>query len=151
MDAVRITIAGEPTAQGRARISTVNGFPMAYEPAKSRDWKRYASLIASEQMKGHPVMDGPLTMQIHVFRQIPRSWSKKKQTMAAQGIVRPVSKPDVDNYVKSAMDALKGIVWTDDSQVVSLMAVKHYSENPRLEMCVRRIDCNEEDFDAGIA
>ncbi len=150
MDGIRITVAGEPTAQGRPKFSNVNGFPMAYEPAKSRDWKKYASLAAAEKMKGRPPMEGPLTMQIHVFRAIPVSWSRKKRIEAAQGIVRPTGRPDVDNYVKSAMDALKGIVWADDSQVVSLMACKHYSETPRLEMCVRRIEVAEEAIDANI-
>lgn len=31
---------------------------------------------------------------------------------------------DVDNYVKTILDALNGIAWVDDSQVVKLTAIK---------------------------
>ena len=35
-------------------------------------------------------------------------------------------KPDLDNVVKAVLDALNGTVFTDDSQVVSLVAGKHW-------------------------
>lgn len=36
-------------------------------------------------------------------------------------------RPDVDNYVKALLDSMNGIVWRDDTQVVSLMASKEWS------------------------
>lgn len=35
-----------------------------------------------------------------------------------------ITKPDVDNYVKGVKNALKSVIWKDDSQVVDL----HVSE-----------------------
>lgn len=133
---IRITVTGEPVAQGRPRFSTVNGFPMTYDSLKNKDWKQYAKMIAAESMMGKPLLEGPLVMQVNVFRGIPSSWSKKKQLQAAEGSLRPIGRPDVDNYVKSAMDALKGVVWVDDSQVVSLTAYKFYSKTPRIDLSV---------------
>jgi Holliday junction resolvase RusA-like endonuclease len=41
------------------------------------------------------------------------------------------------------MDALKGIVWTDDVQVVDGRAVKLYAENPRLRVEISQIEVFE--------
>ena len=34
---------------------------------------------------------------------------------------------DIDNLVKTVMDALNGVVWKDDDQVIELKAKKHYT------------------------
>jgi Holliday junction resolvase RusA-like endonuclease len=48
--------------------------------------------------------------------------------------MRPLTRPDIDNYCKAPLDALNGIVWRDDSQVVELTVSKFYSSRPRLEL-----------------
>lgn len=50
------------------------------------------------------------------------------------GSHRPVVKPDTDNYIKSTLDGLNGILWEDDNQIVDLVAHKYYSDNPRVEI-----------------
>lgn len=46
-------------------------------------------------------------------------------------------KPDLDNLVKLAADALNGIVWVDDSQIVKLTAAKWYGAEPSTRVVVR--------------
>ena len=48
------------------------------------------------------------------------SLSKKKKQAAESGQLRPITKPDVGNYVKGVKDGLKQVIWKDDSQVVGL-------------------------------
>lgn len=49
-------------------------------------------------------------------------------------------KHDIDNGLKFLLDALSGILWVDDGQVVDLQVTKHYDrENPRLELSVDAI------------
>ena len=43
------------------------------------------------------------------------------------GKLLPTKKPDVDNVAKSVLDALNGVAWLDDSQVVRLEISKSYS------------------------
>lgn len=138
---MKFTITGEPVAQGRPKFTTVNGYPRAYDPAKSVDWKDYAKMVAGIQMYGRNLMDGPLSLSLCVYRSIPRSWSKKKQAQAAEGSLYPTTKPDLDNYVKAAKDALKGVVYRDDSQVVKFHEPfgKFYSETPRVEIEIKEL------------
>lgn len=40
----------------------------------------------------------------------------------------PCKKPDIDNVIKIILDALNGIAYKDDCQVVEVIAVKKYTE-----------------------
>ena len=48
----------------------------------------------------------------------------------------PKVKPDLDNVVKAVLDALNGVVYRDDAQVVNLVATKRYATEPRVEVYV---------------
>lgn len=141
---IKLVIWGEPVAQGRPRFSTTSGFVKAYDPAKSRSYKHYVRLAAAEQMQGRPLLEGPLLLSFRVYRPIPKSMSKKKATQAESGIIRPITKPDLDNYLKGVKDALKGVVWKDDSQIVGYAEPfgKFYSAKPRVEVEVRQLEAD---------
>jgi len=139
---MKIVIMGEPVAQGRPRFSTASGFVRAYDPAKSKDYKQYVRLAASQQMEGNSPMEGALSLSIVVYRGLPASWSKIRTGEALRGALRPTTRPDLDNYVKGIKDALKGVVWADDSQVVSYREPfgKWYSTKPRIVIEVRPVE-----------
>ena len=42
--------------------------------------------------------------------------------------IRPTKKPDNDNIAKIILDALNGVAYQDDKQVVSLQVEKYYTE-----------------------
>jgi Holliday junction resolvase RusA-like endonuclease len=69
-------------------------------------------------------------VQIAVASGVPPSWSKKKRSAALNNAVRPTGKPDIDNLIKTIGDALNGIMWRDDSQIVMLQARKFYATEP---------------------
>jgi Holliday junction resolvase RusA-like endonuclease len=78
-------------------------------------------------------------MVLTVYRSIPKSLSKKKAALAEAGHIVPITKPDVDNYLKGVKDALKGVIWKDDSQVVEVFARKRYSARPRIEVKIKEL------------
>ena len=46
---------------------------------------------------------------------------------------------DIDNLIKAVLDALNGVVWKDDDQIIHLVAYKNYNkERPRVEIVVAR-------------
>lgn len=102
-----------------------------YTPA---DVKSYANWIRLCFMKEYPnwsplkFKDTPLMCEIDVDVAIPKSFSKKKVELAEMGIIRPTIKPDCDNIAKNINDALNGIAYPDDKQIVSLVVRKWYSD-----------------------
>ncbi|MGS0935273.1 MULTISPECIES: RusA family crossover junction endodeoxyribonuclease [Bacillus] len=140
MSSIQFIVYGEPIAQGRPRGSIQNGKVRMYDPVKSKNFKQYVALVAS-QHRPKQVITGPVAMEVRVFRPMPKavSGSKRKKENAEKGILRPVTKPDVDNYVKGVKDALNHLIYKDDSQVVDLKVSKFYSEEPRVEVIITEI------------
>jgi Holliday junction resolvase RusA-like endonuclease len=64
------------------------------------------------------------------------SWSAKRRDAALRGDIRPTSRPDTDNYVKAALDAINTIVVADDGLVVDLVAIKRYAPAPALTIII---------------
>jgi len=136
-----IVVPGEPIAQGRPKFSTKDGYYRAYDPPASREYKQVVLLHALRQMRRREPMEGPLSLSVRVYRSVPTSWSEKRKRMAYAGQIRPVSRPDTDNYVKGVLDSLEGVVFQNDSQVVEYHEPfgKWYSDRPRIEIEVKEI------------
>ena len=64
---------------------------------------------------------------------------KKERALRLSGAHRPTVKPDTDNYIKSTLDGLNGLLWADDNQIVDLVASKFYSDRPRVEIEVEEL------------
>ncbi len=131
--AVTIIIGGPAVAKGRARM-TRKGF--CYTPAKTRRYEAHGRLAAQEAMDGRPPIAVPVRAEITVDLPVPASWSAKRQDAALRGEIRPTNRPDTDNYVKAAFDAINAIAVTDDSLVVELVAEKRYARIPKLTITI---------------
>lgn len=135
---IQFTVYGEPVAQGRARAAMIAGHIRMYDPKKSSSYKDYVRLVASEHAPAK-LFDGALELQVKIFRPMPKAFSNKKKALAEQGGLRPTTKPDSDNYLKAIKDALKNVIWKDDSQVVDVTVGKWYSERPRVEVSIMEL------------
>lgn len=135
---IKITVPGDPVPQGRPKFTT-KPFVRAYDPPKSAAYKKLVARHAKKQQPAE-LLEGELEVEILIFKQSLKSFSKKKVELAESGQLRPTTKPDADNYAKGPLDALKGIIWKDDGQVVDLIARKFYSSKPRIEITVRTLE-----------
>ena len=142
MQNLMFEILGSPIGQGRPKFSTINGHAVAYDPEKSRNYKAYVKLLATQAMKeqGFTMIDGPCCLDIMAFFEVPKSKSKKFKERALLGLERPTKKPDLSNIVKGIEDALNGLAYKDDSSIVFLSVAKCYSEVPRVEVILREIE-----------
>jgi Holliday junction resolvase RusA-like endonuclease len=141
---IRIIVPGtpKPLERNRHRIITPKRRPAFvgnYLPAKSRNEQAVIRDFAALAMNGRPPIEGPVDLRLAVYLPIAPSWSKKKQEAARAGYIRPTARPDIDNFVKLAMDAAKSIVWRDDSQVTDAAMWKRFSDTPRLVIEIRPI------------
>lgn len=124
---LRFFVAGAPVGKGRPRFSRLSG--RAFTPAKTANTEAFVKSEALRQV-GQPVLVGPLALQVEAIATVPDSWSKRKRGDALAGTVRPTGKPDLDNLAKLYADALNGILWKDDSQLVEMQLSKRYGETP---------------------
>lgn len=131
-DLVVVTVPGAPIAKGRPRITTRGRFARAYTPAKTRAYEDLVRCHAVEVMQDRPPIDGAITLTVTAFVAMPKNFSRKKRADALDGILKPVTRPDADNYAKAALDGCNGILFRDDSQVADLIVRKRYSVEPRL-------------------
>lgn len=124
-DSLQIVVEGPPKAKGRPRF----GKGRVYTPkaTKAAEWDM--GWHAGVAMVGRQVFDGPLAVQIH-------AWVKKPKKGKHE---HPIVKPDADNLAKLVCDALNGIVWHDDKQIVDLQVIKNYSLDPRTVINVRSL------------
>ena len=111
-----ICTPGEPAAQPRARVTTVGGRARAYVHSK-HPVHAYRLLIAA-YWKSHVGIrhDGPLRVSIDLTFAKPKSAKRVHHTV----------RPDASNCAKAVEDALNGVAWNDDSQIVELIVRKHY-------------------------
>ncbi len=136
MSGVTFVVKGNPVGKQRARtFTTSKGIVRTITPDKTRN---YEKLIAYEYKRQCPntYFTGELTVVINAFYAIPKSWSKKKQKQALEGEIRPQTKPDISNVLKSFEDALNEVAYKDDSAIVSVYGHKYYSNEPRVEVTI---------------
>lgn len=133
---VHFFVPGKPQGKGRPRAVARGKYVRMYTPEKTASYESTVALAASQAMGGRQPIDGPVSVVMQIAMQVPASWSKRKQANALDGIVLPTTKPDADNVVKAVFDAINGVVWCDDTQVVDLRLVKRYQTTPGVTMIV---------------
>lgn len=116
---VEFTVYGLPVAQGRPKFYRRGKQVGCYDPAKSKAWKSEVRRFALE--RGAKIQEGPLDMTLYFYLPRPKSLPKK--------VRHHTRRPDLDNYCKSVLDALKGVFYRDDSQIICLIARKGYVQN----------------------
>ena len=131
----------EPVEQARPRATRMGRGIRLYDPKKVSVYKKQLAMMCKFQYKQAP-LTGPLMVELNFFRHIQSSISKKERALRLSGSHRPVVKPDTDNYIKSTLDGLNGLLWEDDNQIVDLVAHKYYSDKPRVEIEVTKLDEN---------
>jgi Holliday junction resolvase RusA-like endonuclease len=136
---INFEIPGNPVAKGRARAYRRGNYIAHYTPEKTVNYENLVKMVAMQDMKGKQLIAGPISMVISLFFQIPESWSNKKRLSALNGTVRPTVKPDLDNCCKVVADALNGVVWHDDKQVVEVVVKKFYSDRPRANVSITEL------------
>lgn len=132
---IEFTVYGEPRGKERPRV--YNGH--AFTPQKTKDYEnevRYSFLTSDNKEE----IEGEIYAEIKAFYKIPKSVSKKRKQLMISGEIRPTKKPDLDNIAKAILDALNGLAYHDDSQVVEMKVEKYWSENPRVEIKIKKIE-----------
>lgn len=128
-----LRVYGLPVPQGRPRATVRAGHAHVYERREDKDWKAVvkAQVIAAlmADPRGMP-WDGALSLSLRFHLARPASLPRK--------VVYHVKKPDADNLAKAVKDAMTGLVYRDDSQIVALMVSKVYGDQPGVAIDAER-------------
>ena len=129
MNKINIFIAGNPAPQGSKRH--VGNGVMVESCKRVKPWRETIK-FALRGEDGQPVarFEGALVCILDFILPRPVS-TPKKRTPAA------VKKPDLDKLIRSTTDAMTGILYADDAQIVASMAIKAYGSPARVEIIVR--------------
>lgn len=130
-----ITLPGPPKGKGRPRV----GAHGVYTPSDTRSYEADLKLMARVAMRGRERLDGPLKVLVIGTMQVPRSWPANLRAGALDNLAWPTVRPDWDNIGKTT-DALNGVVWGDDAQVIDGRVIKAYGADPGVRVIVRPLD-----------
>lgn len=90
------------------------------------------------------VMSGPVKLDLRFSFPRPKSHygtGKNSSQLKGSAPVEHAQRPDIDNLVKAAMDAMNGVLYDDDKQVVSLSASKVWALQPDQAGVVLTVGC----------
>jgi Holliday junction resolvase RusA-like endonuclease len=138
-----MAIATETQAKERARVSR-NGH--MYTPKKTRTFEAFIRDTAELCMYEDPV-DHPIHVTIEMLVMVPKSWPKWKRNAALARKIFP-SRGDVDNKMKAVTDAMNGVVYQDDRQIMGFTASVAYSDKPLLKVSAVKTGLSSADAEA---
>lgn len=133
---ISFTVYGEPIPWKRPRFNGKSKH--VFEDSKVKDYK--AKVIEAFEESGGKVYekDVPLRMSIRFYLSVPKSASERKKEKLISDFF-PTKRPDNDNLYKGIADALNGIAYYDDSQIVITHIHKLWSINPRAEISIGEV------------
>lgn len=117
-----IEIPGKPMGKQRPKF----GKGITYTPKQTVNYENYVKILFKQKYPD-TFLAGELRVIIETYFKIPKNAKKSDKLKMATNEIRPTKKPDCDNIAKIILDALNGVAYYDDKQVVSLQIEKYYA------------------------
>ena len=128
---VSFNVLGLPAPGGSKRaIKTRSGKVVLIDACKrNKSWRTLVAVAAREALNGAGVLQPPLALCIEFRMPRPRSHYGSDGTVKASAPWVPTVRPDATKLLRSTEDALTGILWSDDAQIVEQRVSKAYAVN----------------------
>lgn len=135
-DQIIFTVYGIPQPKGSSRAFMPENarFPIITDDnPKSRSWANTVRMIAQASRLQNGLWLGPIELQLTFFLKKPKSLAKRKVAWA-------IKRPDLDKLTRTVADALTGVIYKDDAQVVDAHIIKEYGDAPGVRVRIGLID-----------
>lgn len=133
---IYFVVDGEVRPKERPRFTSSGRI---FTPKKTQDYERKVkACYMSEYPYGVAFPECPIEMVLNIYVEVPKSYSKKKRDHMIC-FEYPTKRPDADNQLKAIADALNGVAYTDDKQIVSVTLNKFWSEESKAEITIREL------------
>ncbi len=123
---IQLTVYGVALPQGSKSARVVKGRAILTEgfgdgPRRRKAWRDAVADAAREWQKTHnaALLEGPLRFEAWFYLPRPKSAPKR--------VAMPAKKPDASKLLRSVEDALTGIIWHDDAQIVTAHVFKRFA------------------------
>lgn len=130
---IQFTVHGIAQPQGSSRAFVPKGWTrpiITSANPKNSSWRQEVASQAINAMMGKAVLAGAVELVVNFYFDRPKSQKKA---------MYKTSRPDCDKLVRSVADAMTGIVYQDDSQIVVMTCRKAYGSPARAEIQVREL------------
>lgn len=131
MDEIVFFAAGAPAPQGSK--NHVGHGVMVESSKRVKPWRGTVRTAAIKALDGQQPRTGPLEVYLRFVMPRPKSHLRQGRAQTDGWRLLPsaprkhTSKPDVDKLARAVLDALTGVCWCDDAQVVAVHAEKTYA------------------------
>lgn len=151
MNEINFIVNGEIKGKGRPRFSKVGNFVKAYTPKDTENYENkvlmcYLSSVKGTEYENKYFADNDIMVSVSVnayFTLKKGDYGKKglnKSGKEKLDKVYSTKHKDLDNIIKSVLDALNNVCYKDDKQVVLLTGSKRYTQDQeRLEVSIKKI------------
>jgi Holliday junction resolvase RusA-like endonuclease len=136
---IHFQVEGDPKGKGRPRFSRAGKFTRVYTDKQTLDYEALIKSFAAEAMGSTDPLETPVSVFLYIRHAVPQSYSKKRTEACLSGLEQPCKKPDIDNIAKTYLDAMNGVIFKDDTQVIDLHVKKVYSAVPGVDVMVMEI------------
>ena len=136
---VTFEVPGDPHGKGRPKFARRGNFVQTYTDKKTASYEDLVRFHANIAMVDLAPLESAVAVYIYIKLAVPKSYSKKRTEACLSGLERPTKKPDWDNVAKSICDAMNGIVYMDDTQIVDAHVTKVYAANAGVDVGVKEI------------
>lgn len=116
--AIKFTAPIKPVAWTRPQFDSNS--KRVFNTKKLVDYENQIALFAKAAMRGRPPFTGEVKLTAEFYRPKPKTRKGQKPQVSFIG--------DADRYLNAIMDALIGICYEDDRQVVDAHAIKSFGE-----------------------
>lgn len=129
--AFELIIEGQPHGKGRPRFGNKRAFTDREDLLAENNIKRVW------EEAGKPRLEGPIELELTIYVSRAQNHYTSRGVLSSTGKRFPLphnKKPDVDNALKTIMDALNTLAWKDDVQICVATVRREWSDYPRTKL-----------------
>lgn len=161
---IKFTVSGNPVPQGRM-LGFYRGNKVVVTNSRAKELGAWRLSIAGVA-QGHapiPIWDGAIYLRLVFMMPRPKSsvdkcrcghserlhQDRRRAPICRSPCVcggysvmakKPITRPDIDKLIRGVADALTGVIFSDDSQIVTIVADKVYNSTPGVIVEVTHLD-----------
>lgn len=143
MRELTFTLYGKPEPQGSAkgfafrRKNGKMGVAITSDNKKLKPYRHSLTELACVEVaalgQNRPLCAREVPVAVSVV------WTLRKPKSTPKRVTEPTKKPDADKLLRAVLDALTGVAYEDDAQVVRVVAWKQYGSPERTEIKVEAL------------